>query len=94
MKTAVNEAGTKRFGSGWTWLIVEPDGKLTVTSTPNQDNPLMDVADVKGTPLLGNDVWEHAYYLKHQNRRGEYLADWWQVVNWSTVSDRYAAIAG
>ncbi|WBP92729.1 superoxide dismutase [Mycolicibacterium neoaurum] len=92
MKTAFNEAGTKRFGSGWAWLIVEPNGRLTVTSTPNQDNPLMDIADVKGTPLLGNDVWEHAYYLKHQNRRGEYLADWWQVVNWNTVSDRYAAL--
>lgn len=94
MKTAVNEAGTKRFGSGWTWLVVEPGGKLSVTSTPNQDNPLMDVAEVKGTPVLGNDVWEHAYYLKHQNRRGEYLADWWQVVNWNVVSDRYAAAVG
>ncbi|MDO3400277.1 superoxide dismutase [Mycolicibacterium neoaurum] len=93
LKAAVNEAGTKRFGSGWTWLIVEPSGHLTVTSTPNQDNPLMDIAEVKGTPLLGNDVWEHAYYLKHQNRRGEYLADWWQVVNWNAVSDRYAAVA-
>ncbi len=91
MKAALNDAGTKRFGSGWAWLIVGQDGELTVTSTPNQDNPLMDVADVKGTPVLGNDVWEHAYYLKHQNRRAEYLNDWWQVVDWNTVSDRYAA---
>ncbi|CAN3127930.1 superoxide dismutase [Mycobacterium sp. smrl_JER01] len=86
-----NDAGTKRFGSGWAWLVVDGNGDLAVTSTPNQDNPLMDVADVRGTPLLGNDVWEHAYYLKHQNRRGEYLGDWWQVVDWNTVSQRYAA---
>lgn len=91
LKTAFDEAGTKRFGSGWAWLIVGANGELAITSTPNQDNPLMDVADVKGVPLLGNDVWEHAYYLKHQNRRGEYLADWWQVVDWNTVSQRYAA---
>jgi len=90
LKSAVNDAGTKRFGSGWTWLVVDQGGQLAVTSTPNQDNPLMDVAEVKGTPLLGNDVWEHAYYLKHQNRRGEYLADWWQVVDWDVVSSRYA----
>ena len=89
-RSAFNDAGTKRFGSGWAWLVVDQDGQLAITSTPNQDNPLMDVAEVKGAPLLGNDVWEHAYYLKHQNRRGEYLTDWWQVVNWSTVSDRYA----
>lgn len=90
LTSAVNDAGTKRFGSGWTWLIVDQGGQLAVTSTPNQDNPLMDVADLKGTPLLGNDVWEHAYYLKHQNRRGEYLTDWWQVVDWDVVSSRYA----
>lgn len=90
-KATFKDAGTKRFGSGWVWLIVTHDGELAVTSTPNQDNPLMDVAEVKGTPVLANDVWEHAYYLKHQNRRVEYLDDWWQVVNWSTVSDRYAA---
>lgn len=90
-KAAFNEAGTKRFGSGWAWLIADANGELAITSTPNQDNPLMDVAEVKGAPLLGNDVWEHAYYLKHQNRRGEYLADWWQVVDWNTVSQRYAA---
>ena len=94
MKSAVNDAGAKRFGSGWTWLIVGQGGQLAVTSTPNQDNPLMDVAEVKGKPLLGNDVWEHAYYLKHQNRRAEYLNDWWQVVNWREVSDRFAAATG
>lgn len=90
-KTAFKDAGTKRFGSGWVWLVVAPDGKLAITSTPNQDNPLMDVAEVKGTPILGNDVWEHAYYLKHQNRRADYLDGWWRVVNWKTVSDRFAA---
>lgn len=90
-KAAFKEAGTKRFGSGWVWLIVKPDGALAITSTPNQDNPLMDVAEVKGKPVLGNDVWEHAYYLKHQNRRADYLDGWWQVVDWKTVSERYAA---
>ncbi|UXA21040.1 superoxide dismutase [Mycobacterium sp. SMC-4] len=90
MRAAFDDAGTSRFGSGWVWLIVNSNGALAITSTPNQDNPLMDVADVQGTPLLGNDVWEHAYYLKHQNRRGEYLSDWWQVVDWNTVSQRYA----
>ena len=90
-RSVFNEAGTKRFGSGWAWLIVEPNGELAVTSTPNQDNPLMDVAEVRGIPLLGNDVWEHAYYLKHQNRRGDYLNAWWQVVDWDEVSARYAA---
>lgn len=84
-------AGTARFGSGWVWLIVGADGKLAITSNPNQDNPLMDIAEVKGTPLLGNDVWEHAYYLKWQNRRGDYLDGWWQVVDWGKVSARYAA---
>ncbi len=90
-KAAFKEAGTKRFGSGWVWLIVGVDGKLQITSTPNQDNPLMDVAETRGTPILGNDVWEHAYYLKHQNRRGDYLEGWWQVVDWAKVSERYAA---
>lgn len=89
-KAAFRKAGTGRFGSGWVWLIVTADGKLAVTSTPNQDNPLMDVADVKGTPILGNDVWEHAYYLNYQNRRADYLDGWWRVVNWETVSDRFA----
>jgi superoxide dismutase, Fe-Mn family len=93
-KAAFKAAGTARFGSGWVWLIVGADGKLAITSTPNQDNPLMDVAEVKGTPVLGNDVWEHAYYLKHQNRRADYLDGWWQVVDWSKVSARYAAATG
>lgn len=94
-KAAFKEAGTARFGSGWVWLIVGADGKLAITSTPNQDNPLMDVAETKGTPILGNDVWEHAYYLKYQNRRGDYLDGWWQVVDWGKVSARYeAAMAG
>jgi Fe-Mn family superoxide dismutase len=90
-KAQFKAAGTARFGSGWVWLIVGQDGKLAITSTPNQDNPLMDVAEVKGTPILGNDVWEHAYYLKYQNRRADYLDGWWQVVNWAEVSKRYAA---
>ena len=90
-KAAFEEAGRTRFGSGWAWLIVGADGKLKVTSTPNQDNPLMDLAAVRGTPLLGNDVWEHAYYLQYQNRRGDYLGAWWSVVDWSVVSQRYAA---
>ncbi|RNJ63364.1 MAG: superoxide dismutase [Porphyrobacter sp. IPPAS B-1204] len=93
-KASFKEAGTGRFGSGWVWLIVDEGGKLAITSTPNQDNPLMDVAETRGTPILGNDVWEHAYYLKHQNRRGDYLDGWWQVVNWDTVSERYAAATG
>lgn len=89
-KTKVIAAGTTRFGSGWAWLIVK-DGKLEVTSTPNQDNPLMDVTEVKGTPILGIDVWEHAYYLKYQNKRPDYLAAIWNVINWSKVSELYAA---
>ena len=80
-------AGMTRFGSGWAWLIVK-DGKLEISSTPNQDNPLMDVAEVKGTPILGCDVWEHAYYLHYQNRRADYLAAFWNVVNWSKVAER------
>lgn len=81
-------AGMTRFGSGWAWLIVK-DGKLEITSTPNQDNPLMDVADVKGKPILGVDVWEHAYYLKYQNKRADYLAAFWNVVDWKKVADRF-----
>ncbi|RYY49236.1 MAG: superoxide dismutase [Chitinophagaceae bacterium] len=87
-KEKFNAAGTTRFGSGWAWLIVK-DGKLDVSSTPNQDNPLMDVAEVKGTPLLGADVWEHAYYLKYQNKRADYLAAFWNVVNWKKVEERF-----
>jgi len=89
-KTKFAEAGTTRFGSGWAWLIVGADGKLAVTSTPNQDNPLMDVAEVKGTPILGMDVWEHAYYLKYQNKRPDYIAAFFNVVNWNAVADRFA----
>ncbi len=81
-------AGMTRFGSGWAWLLVK-DGKLEISSTPNQDNPLMDVAEVKGTPILGVDVWEHAYYLHYQNRRADYLAAFWNVVNWNKVAERF-----
>ncbi len=87
-KEKLNNAGMTRFGSGWAWLLVK-DGKLEISSTPNQDNPLMDVAEVKGTPLLGVDVWEHAYYLKYQNRRAEYLGEFWKVVNWNKVNERF-----
>lgn len=83
------QAGMTRFGSGWAWLIVKKDGKLDVSSTPNQDNPLMDVAEVTGAPLLGVDVWEHAYYLKYQNKRADYLAAFWHVVNWGKVAERF-----
>ena len=86
-KEKFNAAGTTRFGSGWAWLIVQ-DGKLAICSTPNQDNPLMDVAEVKGTPILGCDVWEHAYYLKYQNKRPAYLEAFWNVVNWDKVAER------
>jgi Fe-Mn family superoxide dismutase len=78
-----------RFGSGWAWLV-KKEGNLVLTSTPNQDNPLMDTAEVQGTPLLGIDVWEHAYYLKHQNLRAEYIKDWWSVVNWDKVNEHYS----
>ena len=88
-KSKFSNAAATRFGSGWAWLIVQ-NGKLVVTSTPNQDNPLMDVAEIKGTPILGVDVWEHAYYLKYQNRRADYLAAFWNVVNWHKVSERFA----
>jgi superoxide dismutase, Fe-Mn family len=88
-KEKFNAAGTTRFGSGWAWLIVK-DGKLEVSSTPNQDNPLMDVAEVKGTPILACDVWEHAYYLKYQNKRPAYLEAFWNVVNWDVVAERFA----
>ena len=87
-KEDFTKAALGRFGSGWAWLIVK-EGKLEICSTPNQDNPLMDVAEVKGTPILGVDVWEHAYYLKYQNRRADYLGAFWQVINWNVVSGRF-----
>ena len=85
-KAAFNDAGAKRFGSGWAWLVIGTDGKLAVTSTANQDSPLID----GNYPVMGNDVWEHAYYLKYQNRRPEYLAAWWNVVNWDEIAKRFA----
>jgi Fe-Mn family superoxide dismutase len=89
-KTQLADAGMKRFGSGWAWLIKKADGSVAIVSTPNQDNPLMTgVVDVTGTPLLGIDVWEHAYYLHYQNRRADYLAAWWDVVNWNQVNARF-----
>lgn len=88
-KTKFNAAATSRFGSGWAWLIKDVSGKLAITSTPNQDNPLMDIAEVKGTPLMGLDVWEHAYYLHYQNRRPDYCAAWWNLVNWNEVAKKF-----
>jgi Fe-Mn family superoxide dismutase len=90
-KTAFSQAGITRFGSGWAWLVVTADGKLVVSSTPNQDNPLMDIAEVKGTPILGMDVWEHAYYLHYQNRRPDYVSAFFNVINWDAVAALYAA---
>lgn len=87
-KEQFNKAAKDRFGSGWAWLI-KKDGKLVITSTPNQDNPLMDVAEVQSRPILGLDVWEHAYYLKYQNVRGDYINNWWNVVNWEKVAQHY-----
>ena len=89
-KDEFSNAAATRFGSGWAWLVKQPGGKLVVSSTPNQDNPLMDIADVKGTPILGLDVWEHAYYLHYQNRRPDYIRAFWNVVNWSEVAKRFA----
>src|SRR5690606_34630756 len=91
LKRKLQEAGATRFGSGWSWLIVTADGKLAVTCTPNQDNPLKDVAEVKGTPIFGIDVWEHAYYLKYQNIRPAYLEAIFNVVDWNAVAANYAA---
>ena len=90
-KEDFSNAAATRFGSGWAWLIIS-DGKLSVCSTPNQDNPLMDIAESKGTPILGLDVWEHAYYLKFQNKRPDYIAAFWNVVNWNAVADRYKSV--
>jgi Fe-Mn family superoxide dismutase len=94
MQTQFSQAAAARFGSGWAWLIRRADGSLAITTTANQDNPLMDLPEVEpGTPLLGLDVWEHAYYLKHQNRRPDYISAWWGVVNWEEVNRRFAASA-
>ncbi|HEX6481834.1 MAG TPA: superoxide dismutase [Ktedonobacteraceae bacterium] len=89
-KAAFNDAGVKRFGSGWAWLVLDPSGKLVVTSTANQDSPLTDGS----FPIMGNDVWEHAYYLKYQNRRPDYLNAWWNVVNWNEIEKRYQQAKG
>jgi Fe-Mn family superoxide dismutase len=88
-KTDFAQAGATRFGSGWAWLCLKSDGKLAICSTPNQDNPLMDTADCKGTPILGMDVWEHAYYLHYQNRRPDYMAAFFNVINWNKVNENY-----
>ena len=89
LKEKLNAAGASRFGSGWAWLVVTKEGKLVVSSTPNQDNPLMDIAEVKGTPIFGIDVWEHAYYLKYQNKRADYIEAFFNVIDWNVVSDYY-----
>lgn len=94
LKKLLTQAASSRFGSGWAWLIVTVDGKLAVTSTANQDNPIMDVAEVRGVPILAIDVWEHAYYLKYQNKRADYLGAIWKVLDWSVVSSKYAAALG
>lgn len=90
-KTQFSDAGKNRFGSGWAWLVLDGDKKLRIGSTPNQDNPLMPVAETKGYPVMGLDVWEHAYYLRYQNKRPDYIAAWWKVVNWDFIGKRYDA---
>jgi len=93
-KSSFSQAAVSRFGSGWAWLSVDEQGKLFVSSTPNQDNPLMDVVDQKGTPVLGLDVWEHAYYLNYQNRRPDYIQSFFSIINWVEVNRRYLAAKG
>ena len=93
-KTQFSDAGKNRFGSGWAWLFIDSDKKLRIGSTPNQDNPLMDISEIKGLPVLGLDVWEHAYYLQYQNRRVDYIGAWWHVVNWDHVEQLYRAHGG
>jgi Fe-Mn family superoxide dismutase len=90
-KAEFSKAGATRFGSGWAWLSVDANGGLFVSSTPNQDNPVMDIAEKSGTPILGLDVWEHAYYLNYQNRRPDYISSFWNVVDWDAVAQRYSA---
>ena len=92
-KAQFTDAGKNRFGSGWAWLVLTNDKKLVIGSSPNQDNPLMDISELKGFPVLGLDVWEHAYYLKYQNRRPDYINAWWNVVNWDFIGKRYEAMA-
>ncbi|MFL5787790.1 MAG: superoxide dismutase [Flavisolibacter sp.] len=92
-KNQFSDAGKTRFGSGWAWLILDNDKALRIGSTPNQDNPLMDISELKGYPLLGLDIWEHAYYLRYQNKRPDYIANWWKIVNWNFVQDRFEKAA-
>ena len=92
LKKQLSDAAKARFGSGWAWLVYTKDKKMVVSSTPNQDNPLMDIAEVKGFPLFGLDVWEHAYYLKYQNRRADYIDNFWKVINWNYISERFNSI--
>jgi superoxide dismutase, Fe-Mn family len=91
-RQSFNNAAAGRFGSGWAWLVKNHEGKLVVTSTPNQDNPLMDIAEIKGTPILGLDVWEHAYYLKYQNKRPEYIEAFWNLVNWDYAGELFISV--
>ena len=93
MQEKFNAAGAGRFGSGWAWLYIDSKKKLQIGSTPNQDNPLMDLSEIKGFPVLGLDVWEHAYYLKYQNKRADYISNWWNVVNWDYVQQRYDSVS-
>ena len=90
-QTAFSDAAKARFGSGWAWLIVKADGQLAVCSTANQDNPLMDIAEMKGEPIIGLDVWEHAYYLKYQNKRPDYINNWWNLVNWELANKHFVS---
>ena len=94
LKEDFNTKGAGQFGSGWAWVVADADGKLTIASTPNQDNPLMDDVPVKGTPILANDVWEHAYYLTYRNDRAAYLKAWWNVVNWDEAGRIYDGVVG